>query len=54
MSNKKDKLSSTEQRRLEKEARKLASDTLYKELKKHSNPRVRQKPNKGFEITIEL
>lgn len=54
MPNKKDKPSPAERRRLKKEIDKLASDALDKELKKHLNPRDRQKPNKGFEITIEL
>lgn len=54
MPNKKDRLSSVERRRLEEEASKWGSDALDKELKKHSNPRVRQKPNKDLEIKIEL
>lgn len=52
--NKKNKLSPAEQRRLDKEVRKLASDALYKELKKVRGLPVRQTPNKDLEITIEL
>ena len=55
MTNKKEgRRSPSEQRRLEKEARKAVSDALTKDLRKDRNLRVRQTSNKDLEITIDL